>query len=308
MKRLAYILILSMIAQALIAQEQEKNIASSSELILQISSLPEAKLGFTQRFGFPFMQGQSPLTANNNIVLALTGEISPLSANILVETVWTPIAFFQLAAGGSLGSGWNIKLFGNEAYGIGLNQADSTGNKTISGSAFDGLLWKAQAGGAIQFDLAAIIPGDWNHVVFRSYHEINYRGYTRAKADESWYFEADDGENCNGFIYYGNILLGYQMPIFLNLIGFLTGMDLYLYDTAGRESWGDDLSHWIFTGILGFEITKKFSVTVLTQFVTQRNYNESNWKDLYYRNRTLDTNDKHHLEFYRVAAVLIYKF
>jgi hypothetical protein len=307
MRRIVFLFVLAFIVMPLIAQEGT-DISSSRELLLQISSLPEAKLGFTQHFKFPFLQGESPLTEDNNIDLALTAEISPISLNGIVEAVWTPIAFFQLAAGSRIGSGWNIELFGSEIYGIGINQSGNNDNTEINGSAFDGLLWKAQLGGAIQFDLAAIFPGDWNHVVMRSYHEINYKGYTRAKVNEAWYFEADDGENCNGFNYYGNFLIGYQMPVFLNLIAILTEMDLYLYDTPGRESWGDNLIRLTFSAILGFEITERFSIALLTQFRTRRNFLESHWEDLYYRNRTVDTSNPQYLEFYRVAAALIYKF
>ena len=301
MKRVIFLLLVVFSVQPLIAQKEK---TSSGELLFQISTLPEAKIGYTHRFNFPFLQGESFLTQDNNIAFALTGEISPISINALAETVWTPAAFFQLAAGGRFGSGWNIELFGGKVYGIGISRADALGNAEVSGSAFDGLIWKIQAGGAVQFDLAAIIPGDWNHVVARSYHEINYKGYTRAKAHESWYFENDDGENCNGCNYYGNFLLGYQMPLFFNLVALLAEMDLYLYDTPGRKTWGDDLVRWTFSCILGFEITEQLSVTVITQFRTRRNFNESDWKDLYYRNRTLDTKDKQHLEFYRVAVAL----
>jgi len=307
MKKILFLFILIFSVMPLIAQEKT-DISSSSDLLLQISSLPEAKFGFTQRFTFPFLQGENPMTADNNISLAMTAELSPISINGVVEMVWTPIAFLQFAAGGRIGSGWNINLFDADVYGIGINQSDINGNAEINGNAFDGLLWKVQMGGAFQFDLAAIIPGNWNHVVFRSYHETNYKGYTRAKANEAWYFEADEGENCNGFNYYGNFLLGYQMPIFLNIIGVLTEMDMYLYDTPGREKWGDNLVRWTFSSILGFEITKAFSITMLTQFRTRRNFIEANWEDLYYRNRTLDTSNKIRLEFYRVAAALTYKF
>jgi len=307
MKNIIFLLIFILITQALAAQE-EKSFTSSSELLLQISSLPEAKLGFTQRFNFPFLQSDNPLTQDNGIETALTGEITPISANGIAEAVWTPIAFFQLAAGGRIGSGWNIELFGGEIYGIGLTKSADDGNSETDGSAFDGLLWKAQIGGALQFDLAAIFPGDWNHVVARSYHEINYKGYTRAKAYESWYFENDDGENINGFNYYGNFLIGYQMPIFLNLVGLLAEMDLYLYDTPGRSGWGDELIRWTFSCILSFEITEQFGIALLAQFRTRKNYVEANWEDLYYRNRTIDNSNPLRLEFYRVAAALVYKF
>jgi hypothetical protein len=307
MKRIALLVLLSLCVQALIAEEKENGAASSSELVLQVSTLPELKLGFTERFTFPFLQGDSPLTENNNIGVALTAEISPISLNGIAEAAWTPIAFFQLSAGGRIGSGWNIELFGGNVYGIGVNQQDAEGKAENAGQAFDGLRWKAQTGAIFQMDLAAVFPGDWNHVVALSCHEINYKGYTRAAANESWYFENDDGENCNGFNYYGNFLIGYQMPIFLNMVAFLTEMDLYLYDTPNRGKWGDDRMRWTFSNIFNFVITKQINLTIISQSRTRKNYRESNWRDLYYRNRTVNSSNPLHLEFYRVAAALTYK-
>jgi len=317
-------MILPLFAHMVIAQEQERNLQptdsvevqadedanfkTSSELTLLVSSIPEMKLGFTERFSFPFLQGESPMTEDNNIGLALTAEISPISLNGIAEVVWTPIAFLQIAAGGRIGSGWNLNLFDNEIYGIGINRPDNAGNGENNGGAFDGLLWKVQTGGAFQFDLAALYPGDWHHVIARSYHEINYRGYSRAKADESWYYENDDGENCNGFNYYGNLLIGYKLPLFFNMAALLAEADLYLYDTPGRDKWGDEKIRWTFSGIFGFTITKKIDLTLLAQFRTRRNYQESNWQDLYYRNRTINSSKPQHLEFYRVAIALTYKF
>ena len=311
MRKMAMLMLLVLLTQALIAEdkpESKSGVEATSSLTLQISSLPEAKLGFTEHFKFPFLQGESPLTEDNNIGLALTAEVSPISLNGIAEAVWTPIAFLELAAGGMIGSGWKIKLFGSEIYGIGLNRPDAAGKAEHDGRAFDGLLWKLQAGAALQADLAAFFPGDWNHVIARTYHEINYKGYTRASAWESWYFEDDDGENCNGFNYYGNLVIGYQMPIFLDFVALLAEADLYLYDTPNRSKWRDEKIRWTFSPILNFAITKKFSATLITQLRTRKNYLESDWEELYYRNRTVDNSRPLHLEFYRVAAVLTYKF
>jgi len=307
MKKIALLVLLSICAQTLVAEEKENGVTSSSELVLQVSSLPEMKLGFTERFTFPFLQGESFLTQNNNISLALTAEVSPVSLNGIVEAVWTPVAFFRFSSGGRIGSGWNIELFGGNVYGIGLNRSNAADNAEQNGQAFDGLLWKAQTGAALQADWAAVFPGDWNHVVVLSYHEINYKGYTRAKAHESWYYENDDGENCNGFNYYGNFLIGYQMPIFFKMAAFLAEMDLYLYDTPERGKWGDDKIRWTFSGIFSFTISKQIDITLLTQFRLRKNYQESNWHDLYYRNRTINSSNPFHLEFYRVAAALTYR-
>jgi len=305
MRKLAILLLILIFAQPIIAQETGAN--SSNSLLVQISSLPELKLGYTYRYKMPFLQGNNPLTEGNNINFGLTAEISPISLNGLAEAVWTPVAFFEFSLGSRIGTGWNINLFGSDIYGIGINKRNASGGGEIDGDAFDGLLWKTQAGGTIQFDLAAIIPGDWNHVVFRSYHEINYRGYSKAKEHEAWIYENDDGENCNGFNYYGNFLIGYQMPIFLNTIAFLVEMDLYLYDTPNREKWGDDLIRWTFSGVLNFTVTKKFGIALITQFRTRRNYNETNWEKRYYRDRTVKTSDPIHLEFYRVAGAFTFK-
>ena len=307
MKRVVFLFIFPFLALGLFAEGQE-DAERSGELLLQVSSLPEAKISFTHSFVFPFLQGDSPMTENNNITLALTAELSPISVNGLFKAVWTPIAFFELSAGVRIGSGWPINLFGADIYGIGLNLSDGGGEAAYSGSAFDALLWKAHIGGTIQFDLAALFPGDWNHVVALSYHEINYHANTRAKTGQAWYLENDDGENCNGFNYYGNFLIGYQMPIFLNMVALLAEMELYLYDTPGREMWGDDLIRWTFSGILSFEITKQFGIAILAQVRTRRNFVESNWEDLHYQSRSLDTSNPQRLEFYRVAAAITYRF
>lgn len=310
MKKIIIVIALTLVSQVLIAED---GITASSELLLQaVLTHPEAKLGFIQRFHIPFLQGGGPLTKDNNINLVLTAEATPISVNLIGEAIWTPIAFIELIAGGRIGSGWTINLFDSDIYGIGLNNPGIDGKAEFNGTAFDGLLWKCYLGGAFQFDLAAIFPGDWNHVLFRTYHEINYNGYTRARSGQSWYFENDYGENRNGFNYYGNFLIGYQMPIFLNIVGILTEMDLYLYDTPNRSDWGDDLIRWTFGCILSFEITEKFGIALITQFRTRRNYtNFDERKDdkhsVFYQNRKLDTSKPQRLEFYRIAAMITYK-
>jgi len=308
-KRTAFMLLLQLLAWSLAAQDESGGAlyTFSRELTLQVSTAPELKLGFTQRYGFPFLQGEGPLTQDNNIGLAMSAELSPISLNGIVEAVLTPIAFFQFSAGGRIGTGWNVSLFGSDIYGIGINGPDVVGSSANFGSAFDGLLWKLQAGGTVQFDLAALYPGDWNHVVARSYHEVNYRGYTHAKAGESWFYENDSGENINGFNYYGNLLVGYQMPMRFNMAAFLAETDLYLYDTTGREAWGDDIVRWTLSGVFGFTITPQLDLALIAQFKTRRNYQESNWQDLYYRYRTLDSASPTGLEFYRIAAALTYR-
>jgi hypothetical protein len=307
MRSIAFLVLFPIFIFQAFAADDHGNITASNELELQIASSPAMKFVFTRNYVFPFLQGEDALVKDNDIRLSLRAEISPVSLNGLAEAVWTPIAFFQFSVGARIGSGWNISLFGSEVIGIGLNCPNAEGKAELSGGAFDGLLYKAHAGAALQADLAALYPGDWHHIVIRTYHEINRQGYTRAENGESWYFENDEGENCNGFNYYGNLIIGYQMPILLNMVALLTEANLYLYDTPNRSYWGDDKIRWFFSGVLLFSITRQFSATLIAQFITQRNFVQSNWEDLHYQNRQLNTSSPMHLEFYRAAALLTYK-
>jgi hypothetical protein len=174
-------------------------------------------------------------------------------------------------------------------------------------------VWGPHFGGVFQFDLAAIFPGDWHHIVFRTYHEWNYRAYTRADNGESWVFEGDDKENRNGSNYYGSYLLGYQMPrkpFFLDTVGFMAEMSQYLYGTSGGSYWGDEMGRWIFSALFNFTITERFGAALIIQTRTRRNYRDgdkANEHHYYYQYREIDSDDPLRLDFYRVAAILTLK-
>ncbi|MCL2244753.1 MAG: hypothetical protein FWC03_09875 [Treponema sp.] len=318
MKKFSIIIIFALAAHGLTAQDNSDGVDISSELYLQISTLPEAKVGFTQNFKIPFLRLDNPFMSGNNIRFSLTGEITPVSLNGVIKTVLTPVAFLEFTTGGRVGVGWPINLFGSDLYGTGLNLPDTNGSQKYDGEAFDALHLKFFFGGTFQFDFAAIFPGDWNHVVMLSSHEINYQHNTRALDGQGWYYEADDGENRNGWNYFGNIVLGYQMPrlpFFLQMVAFMAEMDLYLDDVDGvdRGFWGDDLVRWTFSNILNFQYTDQLSVALITQLRTRRNFtNFDEHKDkkphMHYQDRILDKSNPLRLEFYRVASIISYKF
>jgi hypothetical protein len=78
MKKIALLAALVVCAQAIFAQANDSGVTFPNSIDLQISTLPEAKVGFTQHFKFPFLQGDGPLTKGNNIDLSLRGEVSPV--------------------------------------------------------------------------------------------------------------------------------------------------------------------------------------------------------------------------------------
>jgi hypothetical protein len=288
----------------------ETDLKSETSLSLAMSSLPEAKLTFAQSFTLPCLQGDNLLIKDNNIKFGFNAEMTPISMNFLGNVALTPVAFFELSAGGMLGSGWIINLFGSELYGIGLNRPNNKGHSSVDGSAFDGFFGEGHMGGAVQFDLAALVPGEWNHVVFRSYHEIGYKMYSRAEKDIPWFFENDDGENQNGWNYYASYLAGYRMPIILDTVALLAEIEKYLYNTPGGDKWGDSLGRWTFGRLTNFTLSEKLSCTLFAQFRTLRNYTNYAYGDkdvLYYRYRNLDFDNPRTFAFYRAVLVLNYR-
>jgi hypothetical protein len=298
------------------AQDANGGIKTSTDMLLQISSLPEAKLSLSQSFVFPFLQGSGPLTSDNNIAAVLGAEFSPVSLNGKAEIIWTPAAFFLLSGGGLAGSGWNMAL-GN---GIGINKPEDEDESAakprkaiIDGTPFDGLLWRAWGAGTLQFDLAAVIPGDWNHILFQSRQELRYAAYSRAKPGESWVYEADFGENQNGLVYYASYVLAYQMPLspVLDTVGFMAELDKSLYNTPGGESWGENLGKWTFSGLFNFSFTPRFSTALVIQMQTRRNHGTSDFnnKEEYYRDFELkdDGGGQRRLLYYRAALLFSYK-
>lgn len=299
-----YVVILAVMHFFSVAVFAEAEADSSRFLTVNASTRMELQVKFTQLFRFPVLTGNTPLTAENNVAVRLSADISPVSVNGTVECVFTPIAFFQLVAGGGVGTGWNIPI----ADGLRINEPgfnpDGTldGTNELTGDAFEGVVLTVKGGGVIQFDYGAIRPGKWNHVVFRTYQGLRYRALTSAGKEESWVYENDTGEERNGWMYYASYVLGYQMPLRLNMVGLMIEDELFLYTTDGRESWGDDVSRWTF-GLLGrYAVNPDVSLSLLIQVRTTKRYLGDTGSYDFYQLREIDSDDPRTLEFYRAAV------
>jgi hypothetical protein len=292
----------------------ESEVESRTSVELQISTLPEAKLILFQDFIVPVLQGDNALVKDNNIKFGMKYEVTPISMCLWGTTVFTPVAFLEFAARGMIGSGWNINLFGGEVRGMGLNVPDDEDKTSVDGTPFDGTFLGAEFGGAFQFDLAAVLPGDWNHVLFRTDHEMRAKMYSRAGIGDAWFYESDHGENQNGWTYYGRYLIGYQMPFFLNTVALQAEMEKYLYGTPNGDQWGEALGRWDFGLIMNFQFTERFRTMLVTQLRLYREYENFTYNNKdendpdynrYYKERVATGGGS--LQFYRVAAILNYR-
>jgi hypothetical protein len=245
----------------------------------------------------PAFVGEGPLTRGNNLALALSGEFSPVSLNANFRASLTPVAFLKLTAGAGLGTGWDIGFVG-----LGINDPVNG----IVPQNFGGLVYRAWLEGTFQFDVAALFPGEWNHVVVLASPKIQYQGYTGAGADQAWIWEADKGLNFNGLKLTGSYLLGYQMPLALDLAGVLLQTEGWLgrvRDMAPMgggtgHDWGSDFTYLTFGPLLDFRLGERSSLAVLPQFKKGIKWSDPTSMIRYFGNRDYEAS---YLYFYRLA-------
>lgn len=273
-----------------------------------VATTKETQVQFDYALWRPFLAGEGPLTKDNNLRLELGASVSPVSFNGSLGLRLTPLAPLQWYAGVKAGSGWNLPI----AQGLRINEPETdrngnpTGDAELTGGPLAGVVWSFEAGGLFQFDLAALFPGAWNHAVLQTYHALRYKAYTGASKDESWLYEADEGENRNGWNYYGVYFLGYRMPIALDLLGILVEENLRLYASPGGSAWGDRLPRWTVGPLANYSFTDRFGASLLLQFRTARNFTSDTEDKGFYQDRRLRS-ESLDLEFYRVALTLTWK-
>jgi hypothetical protein len=265
----------------------------------------EAKVAFSYTDAMPFMVGEG-LMAGNNLRGKATLELSPVSINTVGQVSLTPIAFLVFDAGAALGTGWTAGPF----QGLGLNPADNT--KDINLTPFGGLVWRVWGAGTFQFDAAAIVPGDWNHVVVSATGKVEYKAYTGAKDHEAWLYEADAGENFNGAKFFGTYILGYQMPKMpvINFVGLMAESEEWIgavrdYSTMASGGWGSDFRFWQLGSLTNLQFGAKDSLLVLVQFKQARDYTDATTQNRSFETRTYDAP---YWYFNRIALSYTHKF
>jgi hypothetical protein len=149
------------------AEEGEEQDVRKDSLSLGFtaSSLPEAQASINWDFTVPMFQGSNFLTQGNNLKTSVFYNITPVSMNSGLDLILTPIAFAQIKAGASIGTGWNFPALNlaPHAWGINRPQADNTG--LIDGKPFEAVISEFYGGAVLQFDLGAVVPGDWTHLL-----------------------------------------------------------------------------------------------------------------------------------------------
>ena len=256
----------------------------------------EAKASITHKIKVPFMQGTGALTADNNILYQLKGELSPVSINAIASAKLTPIAFLNFQAGTQLGTGWNF--FG--INGLGLNRDGNPLETNIPG-----IVSKSWLSGTFQFDIGALIPGEWTHVIMAATGKAEYKYFSAAGVGDAWQYEADAGENFNGFSFMGTYFLGYQLPYKFNTVGFLLETEQMLGSNSelsimddNNTGWGSDFTQVTFGPLANIQLTDDSSLVILVQFRKEKLFTTNTIDENYFRDRDYFG---YYIDFRRIA-------
>lgn len=268
----------------------------------------EIKATYKLSLSKDFLTGGSALTKDNQLKYTFIGEISPVSIEAGAEVTLTPIAFLDISLGSTVASGW--KAVG--VNGLGLNNKN---NSLPDDSPFQGALFQSWISGTIKFDLAVLLSGDttWKHIVLLSSHKLQSRYFSAAGNNDPWIYQGGEGDKLNGFIYKHTTFVGYQMPLVLEKVGFLieTESNLFSNNTVSKMSdggWGSDFIKLRLGALLNFKINNAHSITILPQFTTARRYTDATNREIYFKNREVNTNSPTYWDFERVALIYTYKF
>ncbi|MGI6466588.1 MAG: hypothetical protein ACOXZZ_03240 [Sphaerochaetaceae bacterium] len=252
-----YVLIVGLLI-SLIATPLFANLSYDVEL--KGSSSPEVKVSTSILYQMPLLQGNDMFTQNNNLKLKATLGVSPITATFDLKAIFTPAAFAEISAGGTLGTGWNIS---EDLKGSLINRSGIVEDKL-----FGKLFTKGHGGVALQFDTAAFLKSKWQSIFARVYQEVSYQTLQTADND-MWNFESSGYREKGGF-YHAEYIVGYNMPIIVNKVALMLETDINNFGSTLKTPILLTLS-----AIANLEVMDGLNITIIGQFTDKNNEDTS---------------------------------
>ena len=227
---------------------------------------------FTYTIFTPF--SSNSLVSGNNLKIKTALEVSPVSLSPSLSVSFTPVAFLVFSSGAKIGSGWTFAPMNVN----GMASYDPLSHSYEALSPFSSMNYSLWFEGLFQFDLAAVMPGDWNHVVFVASYKPFYEGITKGGENGNPWLWQGAGENVNAWQYYSNIILAYQMPLMVQTIGVQTEFDSYY----SADSFAYRYAQWnpVFTTVsinplVNLQFSKNQNLIIQLGFSSRRSFTES---------------------------------
>ena len=230
----------------------------------------EAVAEFDAAYTLPFLRGDDEFTADNHVTFNMGLEISPITVAPVASITVSPIAFLELAIGGTAGTGWNaFDLFqGMAAY-------NETKPEYKDMTPFAHWYLYGWGSACLMFDLAALWEGDWHHVVATATYKAGYQKLTGTDSDV-WLWQETDGM-ASGWVYEQEYFVGYQMPLKLSMIGVGTTLSGH-YESSDFGDYSSNYKGDFMTidiwPMAEITLDKKDKLYVLFDFQSRRSFRE----------------------------------
>lgn len=230
------------------------------------------------KFIIPTPFGESFLFRDNNVSLGANLIVSPVTMMPAFSVSFTPIAFLNLSAGAAIGTGWS--LFGGTFEGF-LGHDGKGEYKQFE--AFRTWLCQFWGNATLMFDVAAVCPGEWNHIVALASFDFRYWGVVGEHGDIAVFKWQNTANLAQGTRFDINLLLGYQMPIKLSMVGInLEWSGYFKGDEAFGKEYEDFNGNFVqmdINPLAQIAFTKKDTLTVMLNFSSRRSFEESHEKE-----------------------------
>lgn len=231
----------------------------------------------SQSIPIPF--GTSDLVKGNTLDFTYGLELSPLTIMPTFDVSFTPIAFLVFSAGANIGTGWFLP--GLNLQGIARlvdpNKAEMT-EAYESLSSFNNYYLDTYLGATFQFDVAALWPGDWHHIVSMANFTGHYTAMTGVPNGEIWAWQGS-GNQANGWNYKAQFVLGYQMPLPLAMIALNTELSGHFngndYDSTKYPNYNGSFMSVDFVPFLAFAFGEKHSLLLACYVSSRRSFSSS---------------------------------
>ncbi len=231
----------------------------------------ELRSTFSYNYTIPVPFSDNALVRGNNVNLVGSVELTPVSIAVEPSVEFTPIAFLVFSSGVKLGTGWKvIGIDGLSNY----NYVSGTYSPVVP---FRDLYFRFWMQGLFQFDLAAILPGDWNHVVTQASYQAMYTMNTSVNNKDVWCWQASYNL-VNGWEYYSSVVLGYQMPLVLQMVGVQCEFSGYYSADdikAQYRAFKNDFMTTQINPLAIFKFNDHHSLTVMFNFANRRGFDSA---------------------------------
>lgn len=225
----------------------------------------------TYHYVIPVPFSNHPLLRGNTLTLSPAVELTPVSLSPKFDVAFSPIAFLVFYAGGRIGTGWDLAPMGVK----GLAVFDENSKEYESVVPFASYMYQWYLEGLFQFDLAAVLPGEWNHVVTQTRYKFLYEGLWNAGGHQEFWRWQGTAEKASGWQYQASVVVGYQMPLLLQLVGVQVEFEGY-FDCHDFPDWAQQWEPTFMkvgiSPVMNLQFNDKHSLMMQFRFRSRRSF------------------------------------